>query len=783
MKPSERLLTETAYLPYLPLIYVAWSDGELLDAEVDRLRHLAAVELAPGIDDEPVLASWLDPHHPPRATDLLRILRRVREVALRLPPGDRASLAELGAAMGGVEGAEASPSVWRAVTELQVALELSGRDALRTILRDAGVPVVVDASRPQRPPAFHVDRGALCRFLDGRHHALRNRLRDRLACPPFERPIEPTRAEYREQVLAWLQVLADEGYGGLAYPRVVSSSDDLGEFIAAFEVLADFDLSLLVKFGVQFGLFGGAIYFLGTERHHTLLHDVATLRLPGCFAMTEIGHGSNVRALGTTATYAPETDTLVIHTPDRASWKDYIGNAALHGQLAVVFAQLVVGEERPGVHAILVPIRTPDGRTAPGVSIEDDGLKLGLNGVDNGRIAFDQVHVPRTALLDRYGRLDAAGTYSSPIASATRRFFTMLGTLVAGRISVACAGVAAARSALAIAIRYGDARRQFGPAGAPEHVILDYPSHMERLLPHLAENIVLTIALRETTERYVRTREGARKAEPESGDERQLESLAAGLKALGTWHATGAIQESRECCGGAGYLAENRFAALKADTDVFTTFEGDNTVLLQLAARGVLTAFAASLSGPWTGVMRHLAERASHNLAGWDPLEPRRTDPEHLRDLDWLCETLELRVKHLTWSAAGRIRSRVKAGMDPFFATVDIQDHILMLGRAWSEHQALGIARAAVADLPLADPLRPLLSHVLRVRGLDAIWTHQAWFLRHERLSPNKVRALRGVRREALETFRTVAVDVVGAFGFDDAMLGAPIARDPMLRK
>src|SRR5207302_5937423 len=72
-------------------------------------------------------------------------------------------------------------------------------------------------------------------------------------------------------------------------------------------------------------------------------------------------------------------------------------------------------------------------------------------------------------------------------------------------------------------------------------------------------------------------------------ERRVLEGLAAGVKAIATWHATHTIQTCREACGGAGYLTENRLAALKADTDVFTTFEGDNTVLMQLVAKGLLT--------------------------------------------------------------------------------------------------------------------------------------------------------------------------------------------------
>jgi acyl-CoA oxidase len=221
--------------------------------------------------------------------------------------------------------------------------------------------------------------------------------------------------------------------------------------------------------------------------------------LLGCFAMTETGHGSDVQAIGTTATYDPATEEFVVTTPDPSARKQYIGNAARHGRLAVVFAQLVAGGERRGVHALLVPIRDAAGAPRPGVTIEDDGLKAGLNGVDNGRLAFDEVRVPRGALLDRYGHVAADGTYTSPIESETRRFFTMLGTLVRGRISVAGAAGGAAKSALTIAVRYGDRRRQFerpGRDGAPpeEVPVLDYLAHQRRLLPALAQTYALHFA-------------------------------------------------------------------------------------------------------------------------------------------------------------------------------------------------------------------------------------------------------------------------------------------------
>src|SRR6201999_958920 len=186
----------------------------------------------------------------------------------------------------------------------------------------------------------------------------------------------------------------------------------------AHEMLGFGDLSLMVKAGGQWGVFGGGGQRLGAERpHQRYLRDIVDLSLPGCFAMTETGHGSDVQHLRTTATYDPAAGEFVIATPDPGARKDYIGNAARDGRMAVVFAQLIVAGTSHGVHALLVPIRDADGHALPGVLIEDCGRKGGLNGVDNGRLTFDDVRVPREALLNRFGDVDADGVYRSPIAS------------------------------------------------------------------------------------------------------------------------------------------------------------------------------------------------------------------------------------------------------------------------------------------------------------------------------------------------------------------------------
>src|SRR4051795_7013753 len=425
------------------------------------------------------------------------------------------------------------------------------------------------------------DATKLQALLDGEHAQIRDRVRMWLSTPGNAAAADLPMEEHRAQVLDWARELASDGDPAMGFPVEYGGQDAVARSIASFETLAYGDLSLLVKCGVQFGLFGGAVLHLGTERHHErYLRAITSMELIGCFAMTETGHGSNVQALRTTATYDPETQEFVVHTPDEDARKDYIGSAARDGRIAAVFAQLVVGGEEGGVHALLVPLRDDDGTALPGIRLEDCGAKLGLDGVDNGRIWFDHVRVPREALLDRYAQVSPDGEYTSAIENPTKRFFTMLGTLIQGRVSVCGASISATKVALDIAIRRGLTRRQFGLPGEEEALLLDYRTHQRRLLIPLAATYALSFA----QDRLIAELDAVFTDDQASDRQRrELETLAAGVKAVATWHATETIQACREACGGAGYLKASRFAALKADTDVFTTFEGDNTVLLQLA--------------------------------------------------------------------------------------------------------------------------------------------------------------------------------------------------------
>ncbi len=613
-----------------------------------------------------------------------------------------------------------------------------------------------------------LDTEALQRFLEGTYHNQRATVRQWLKEPTFRRHYEQSKELSRDQVWDWCQELAARGVTRLPYPPEFGGAGQLGEFLATFQTLAYFDGSLLIKLGVQMGLFTGSIYNLGTERHHRkYLEKAMALELPGCFAMTERGHGSNVRDLETIAVFDKEADEFVIHTPHDGAHKEWIGNAACHAQMATVFAQLQVEGQSHGVHALLVPIRDDQGQVLPGVRIEDCGQKLGLNGVDNGKIWFDQVRVPRENLLDRFAKVDRQGRYSSPIQNPSKRFFTMIGTLVMGRISLASASVSAAKSGVTIAVEYAAKRRQFGANGEEEMVILDYQAHQRRLMPALASCYALNFATQHLTDLFLQ--------DPQGG--RELEALAAGLKATASWETMEMLQTCRECCGGQGYLAENRFSDLKADLDIFTTFEGDNTVLMQLVAKSLLTSYADQFSeNLFLGVLRHFADQASHVFTELNPIVPRITNKEHLRDFDFLRSAFRFRKEALLVSAARRMKSRIDGGKDPFHAFNECQDHMIALARAYCEWVIAEQFAKAVERC--AEPrLRASLERLCQLYCLVKIERDRGWFLEHGFLEPAKSKAIRAQVLELCQEVREESVDLVRAFGIPPEVLAAPIAQ------
>ncbi|MFC9875682.1 acyl-CoA dehydrogenase family protein [Nocardia salmonicida] len=621
--------------------------------------------------------------------------------------------------------------------------------------------------------------------LDGPWRAVREQARTQLAGEEFTDDPELDIHAARARVLDQMRAIATMGYPERGFRPENGGTGDPGGAVTGLEMLAYTDLSLWVKSGVQWGLFGGAVENLGTERHRDFIKRLISLDLLGCFAMTESGHGSDVANVETTATYDPATQEFVVNTPTPSARKDYIGGAAVHARMAAVFAQLVVGGESKGVHCLLVPIRDELGADLPGVTTYDDGLKGGLPGVDNGRIVFDQVRIPRENLLNRYADVSPDGTYDSEIENPSRRFFTTLGTLVRGRVSVGGAAAAGTRVALSIAVRYALARRQFAdPDTGEETLLMDYRSHQRRLLPLVAKSFALAFAQNDLVRRMDEIQRGEN-TEPSS--QRALEKRAAGLKVAQTRHATRAIQECREACGGAGYLTENRLVTLKADTDVFTTFEGDNVVLTQLVAKELLTAYSDEVRDldalGWVRFAATMAGDVVRKRSGVrqliQTLRDRNDETVDEGDLSKRDVQLQLfadREDYLLRTAAHRLRARA-TDTGPFEAFNNAQDHILAAGTAHIDRLVLEEFVDGIAEIEDPDA-KALAETVCDLYVYASLEENLAWYIMHRFMSVERAKAVRRGVNELVDRLRPDALTLVEAMGVPETMLRADMLHD-----
>lgn len=754
-------------LIFLPMLYVAWSDSILSAEEITSIKQKILQQDWLTDDEKSFISDRLQPDNPPTPRQLNEWLSVIKRAAPHIPSSSRKSLAALGLEITRISDQERKQ--WQgkntelALSQIEEALGVITSEALEDLLTPDKQQ---DLLKPLSPG--DLDVATLSAILDGQTAPIKNRLRLLLQSERFHKDFLADRNQYREKIYTWLKILADEGFGSLSFPVDNGGSSNMRDYFATMEILSYFDLSLMVKYGVQFGLFGGSILALGSEKHHKkYLKDVGSLKLPGCFAMTETGHGSNVRDIETTAILDPDNEEFIIHTPSDTARKDYIGNAALHGEIATVFAQLIIGDQNYGVCTFLVPIRNRNGNTLPGIRIEDCGEKQGLNGVDNGRIWFDQVRIPVDNLLDRFAQVTDNAQFQSPIANPSKRFFTMLGTLVGGRIGIPWAGLSATKTGLTIAIKYAHKRQQFGAPGQPEQRIINYQTHQKRLMPLLANAYALDFTLKYLTDRYLHQQDHER---------REIEALAAGIKAYCTWNTTSTLQVCREACGGSGYLWENRLGELKADTEIFTTFEGDNTVLMQLVAKSRLAEFKQEFNDTkFMGLVKYIAKQATTSLAEMNPIVIRKTSSEHLMDHEFHLAAFNYRERHLLTRAGQRLKHRIDQGMNSFEAFNECQNHLVNLAHAYIERVIL--EQFILGTSAVEDPeLRKVLSQLCQLFALNLMDKQKGWYLENGYLEGVKSKAIRKHRTDLCKDITGYSMDLVNAFGIPDKFLG-PIAR------
>lgn len=768
MLTSEYVKLNPSLHIFLPIFYMVWSDAVLTPSEIKTIKELVDKQQWLTDQEKAFLLKQINPTLPPSPDEYKDWLTEIRRALDTIPTSSNPKLVDIGIAIAQLHSSKILngelTTVKQSLSSIDETLGLIEGEVVYQFYPEKRSTLTEQHSTQS---TFNVE--ALSKILEGNQSDIIKKVKTVISDPEFKYLETDNLTAYREKVLQWCKQLAEQGFGAMAYPKEYGGQADMEKYFTIMETLSYHDLSLVIKFGVQFGLFGMSVYFLGTEKHHKkYLKQIGTLELPGCFAMTETGHGSNVKGIETTATYNHVTKSLVIQTPNEAAKKEYIGNAALHGQMATTFVKLIIDGKDYGVSAVLVPIRDKSGKTLQGVTIEDCGRKMGLNGVDNGKIHFNQVIVPAENLLDRFACINAEGKFESSISSDNRRFFTMLGTLVGGRIGIPRSGLSASKSGLTIAIRYSDKRKQFGPEGGSEIPILNYRTHQRRLMPLLANAYALHFSLQYLTHRFINRKED---------DMQEIEALAAGLKAFATWNTTATLQECRECCGGKGYLSENRIERLKNDSDIYTTFEGDNTVLLQLVAKSRLTEFKQEFSNMGMfGILNFVAEQASSSLTELNPFFTRNTDEEHLLDFEFQLEAFKHRERDILVSAAQRLKKHISSGMDSFDAFNVSQHHLVQVGLAHIERVILEKFIEQINETKDAG-CKTVLTKLCQLFALSQIEKNKGWYLESGYMEGSKTKAIRKLVNQLCWDIRQEAVPLCDAFKIPESCLAAPIAK------
>jgi acyl-CoA oxidase len=753
-------MKNTKLQAFIPLFYLVWSDDLLTQKEFTTIQKFInnLAWLSP--EEKQQLLSRLDISNPPSRNELTQWKLDIEKSIQNKT--DIKSIFDIAVALS--EKDVDISTLQSDFIKLENDLGILGEEALQNFKTKANS----FTANSQTNSDFDIQK--ITDILNGKEAAIINKVKSVISRPEFAYETSTDINVYRQTVYNWCKVLADENLGNMAYPKQYGGGENIADYFAIMETLSYHDLSLVIKFGVQFGLWGMSVQSLGTEKHYAkYLKDIGTLKIPGCFAMTETHHGSNVKGLETTATYNHNDQTFTIHTPNKNAQKEYIGNAAVHGQMATVFAKLVIDGHDYGVNAFVVPLRDTKGNTLNGITIGDCGHKMGLNGVDNGTISFDNVVIPKENMLDRFASVNDKGEFESPIPSDNRRFFTMLGTLVGGRIGIPRSALAAAKSGLTIAIRYSDQRRQFGPEGGSEVPILNYRMHQRRLIPPLAKTYAVHFALQYLTNRFLN------KTEEEM---QEIEALAAGMKSYSTWSTRDILQECREACGGKGYLSENRIDALKNDTEIYTTFEGDNTVLMQLVAKNRLSEFRKSFGEMGSlGIINYVYENAKTAITEKNPIATRKTDDEHLLDNEFHLQAFIHREKTILASAARRIKKLVDGGLEPYDAFNVVQHQMIDVAQAYLERVVLEqfhLAIKAVED----QKTKEILTKLNHLYALSQLEKNKAWYLEDGYMEAVKTKAIRKIVNQLCWDIRPDAVSLVNAFDIPESCLAAPIAVD-----
>nr|XP_006136581.1 peroxisomal acyl-coenzyme A oxidase 1 [Pelodiscus sinensis] len=529
--------------------------------------------------------------------------------------------------------------------------------------------------------------------------------------------------------------------------------------------------SCVEPLGLHFSMFTNALQNQCTvTQQDKWLPLTYGLQIIGTYAQTEMGHGTHLRGLETTATYDPATQEFILNSPTVTSIKWWPGGLGKTSNYAIVLAQLYTQGQCKGLHAFIVPIRQMGTHEPlPGITVGDIGPKFGYDEMDNGYLKMDNFRIPRENMLMKYAKVEPDGTYVKPLSDKLT-----YGTMVFIRSLIVGDSARSLCRACTIAIRYSSVRHQSElTPGEPEPQILDYQTQQYKLFPLLATAYAFHCVGAYMKKTYHRItgdiNQGNLRELPE------LHALSAGLKAFTSWTANAGIEECRMACGGHGY---SRCSGLPDIYVTFTpscTYEGENTVMMLQTARFLVKSYTQVSSGQLvSGMVSYL-----NDLSG-QRIQPQqvaaRPTAVLINDPASLVEAYKLRASRLVEAAAKNLQAeltRRKSQEDSWNRTsVD-------LVRASEAHCHYVVVKLFTAQLSEINDaaVHAVMSNLCLLYALYGISKHTGDFLQAGILTNAQVTQVYQRVKELLAAIRPNAVALVDAFDFHDNHLGSVLGR------
>eukprot|EP01117_Protostelium_nocturnum_P012331 TRINITY_DN4540_c0_g1_i1.p1 TRINITY_DN4540_c0_g1~~TRINITY_DN4540_c0_g1_i1.p1 ORF type:complete len:754 (-),score=248.75 TRINITY_DN4540_c0_g1_i1:175-2205(-) len=551
--------------------------------------------------------------------------------------------------------------------------------------------------------------------------------------------------------------------------------------VAFLSAVASLDNGLSAKHGLHMGMFINCIKNLGTERHQHYVPMCERMEIFGSFALTELSHGSNAKAMQTTATFDIATQEFVINSPSHEAYKWWIGMAGQTANYTCLMAKLIVNGKNYGLHPFLVPIRSlVDHTPLPGVHVGDMGHKPGLNGIDNGFIGFDNFRIPRENLLNFLADVLPDGTYTAEHIPANQRFALLLNPLSAGRVGIVGVCQTNLINALTIAIRYSAVRKQFGP-GKEEIAVIEYQTQQYRLFPHLAAAYAIEFFRKWLSYQYAILDQQMAAKTTDKHFLNEMHALSSAAKPLAGWQGRDAIQTARECCGGHGYSGVNRIGLIRDDHDPNLTYEGENWVLIQQTEKYLLDLFNKKLSNPQKQIKTPLGTVNDWINSLEDYLKEGSTwgpqNESEVRESRFYLQAFHFRILSLLQRSMEKVSGLASQGTDLFTSFSESQVfHLHSAAKAYAEFVVVTQFLQAIQKIGGDNSeLRQVLQLLCNTYALSKLELDLSTLRDRDYVSSKQANWIRKQLLDCCKQIKGEAVSLVDALAPPDELLNSPI--------